>query len=417
MNRPDGVFKILQNSNTRAPITFLISGILIQVFWYIQLWSSLVKDAALNSMDFVSLYSAGIVAKTHGLMNTYDVNLQQIIQRNIIGPDFVSSDTLRFNHPPYLLPFLVKISSENYPLSYILWSVLLILLVGVSVLFIVRTLISSGFSNKNAVVMGAVGALYYPVFMSILKGQDTALLLLGVSIWMYALVLRKDSLAGMGLALATIKPQIALVIAIPFIFNRRRVWWGFCIGSAILIIYSVLLVGIEGMRELFEILLLSAGGENYGLNQNQMFNLLGLLLRTFPAIDPGFVINLGWGAFLLAIIGLSYLWKQANKKLPETYFGLAVIVGLFVSPHLHFHDLSLLIIPAAWFALMLYREKVFGEIWAVNLVLLNSLILLIAGVLPPPWLHAVSYLSLFGLAIGFLLIKNVHLGGGSSKSR
>lgn len=378
------------------------------MLWYIQLWSSLVKDAALNSMDFVSLYAAGIVAKTHGLVNTYDVELQQSVQAQIVGPGFMPSDTLMFNHPPYLLPVLLKITSDDYPLSYVLWSAVLLILVGIGMVFVVRALIAQGFSRKHAWLMGVVGALYYPVFLSILKGQDSALMLLGVSIWMYALTVRRDTLAGMGLSLATIKPHIAVVMAIPFLFTRRRVWWGFCLGVLVLLGYSVLLVGLEGMRDLVDILLVSAGGEDFGLNQAHMFNLLGFLLRTFPGIDPGLARNISWGVFVLSIAGLCYLWKKAGDSLPYRYLGLAVVVSLFVSPHLHFHDLSLLIIAAGLMVVILYRANRIAGIWAVSLVLLTSLVLVVAGVFPPSWLYWVSYLLLFALGFGFFVIKDSH---------
>jgi hypothetical protein len=35
--------------------------------------------------------------------------------------------------------------------------------------------------------------------------------------------MQKDPLSGLGLAMLVIRPQIALVLAIPFIFKRRRV--------------------------------------------------------------------------------------------------------------------------------------------------------------------------------------------------
>jgi hypothetical protein len=405
MKPSKGIFTKFQNSASLAPLVLLVSGMLIQVLWYVQLWTSLIEDAALKGMDFVSFYSAGIVARTYGLVNAYDVALQQSVQSQIVGPGFVPDDTLMFNHPPYLLPVLMKITSGDYPLSYILWSAVLLLLVGLGMVFVVRTLTAQGFSPKYASLMGLVGVMYYPVFMGILKGQDSALMLLGTAIWMYALTARKDVLAGMGLSLATIKPQVALVMAIPFLFNRRRVWWGFCLGTLVLFGYSVLLVGFEGVRDLFDILLVSAGGEGFGLNQKQMFNLLGLLLRTFPTIDPDLARGIGWGAFILSILGLCCLWKKAGSDLPYPYLGLAVVVGLFVSPHLHFHDLSLLLVAVVFMALVLYRGERLTQIWAVSLVLLTSLVLLFAGVLPPPWLYWASYLLLFALALGFVVIK------------
>jgi hypothetical protein len=48
--------------------------------------------------------------------------------------------------------------------------------------------------------------------------------------------------------------------------------------------------------------------------------------------------------FGAAILGLTYAWT-ITRDIRTNLIGLTVIVILFTSPHLHFHDLALLLIP------------------------------------------------------------------------
>ena len=86
-----------------------------------------------------------------------------------------------------------------------------------------RLLKAMQWKGRERMLFIAAFMLYYPTFISLLKGQDTAFLLLGGTLWVYGLLKEKDPLAGLGLAMLVIRPQIALVLAIPFIFKRRRV--------------------------------------------------------------------------------------------------------------------------------------------------------------------------------------------------
>ncbi len=143
------------------------------------------------------------------------------------------------------------------------------------------------------------------------------------------------------------RPQIAVILAVPFLFNRRRVWWWFCGGAAFLALYSLALVRFEGVRDFISLLRISAIGQGFGMNQNAMFNFTGMVLRLLPHADIDAVHVAAWGLFLAAVIGLSVWWKSS----PEIHYHqivLAVAICVFTTPHLHYHDLALLLIPRSW---------------------------------------------------------------------
>ncbi len=381
------------------PTILIISAILFQLLWYLRLWFDLLDHPSLNEMDFLSFYTAGSLAKSSGLQNIYNLDLQQALQTQIAGPNFIQGVSLPYMHPPFLLPILILIMGASYRTSFIIWTLFLLFVVALSLFFLVRALKNQGVQPKPAVMFAIVVFLFYPVFISILKGQDSAILLLGVSVWMYAFLNKRDTLAGLALALTTVKPQLALILAIPFIFNRRRVWWGFCLGAVILVGFSFLLVGPTGFQGYLDLISLVSQGEGFGVNQSEMYNLVGLVQRTFPTIDPAFAQGLRWGIFLIAIVALSFLWKNAKENLSHKHIATLVILCLLASPHLHFHDLTLLLIPLASF-IITSSQGTIRTYPAVSIVAGGSFLLMISELLSYPWLHTTSY----GLILVLLLL-------------
>ena len=241
--------------------------------------------------------------------------------------------------------------------------------------------------------------LFYPTFISVLKGQDSALLLLGGMLWLYGILREKDPLAGLGLAMLVIRPQIALVLAIPFLFKRRRVWWWFCGGALAFSIYSFLLVGVRGSQDFIRLLFQNAGGQSAGMNPNAMFNFVGMALRIFPHTNLGFIQNLAWELYLAAIIGLSIFWGRV-RNLQLWHLVLTAALSLFIAPHLHYHDLSFLLLPLLGTALILARRIQPRHSRAVLVILpvSCSLVLLFADLWDPAR-FVIPYLIMLALPV------------------
>lgn len=91
---------------------------------------------------------------------------------------------------------------------------------------------------------------FYFVFSNLSKflgGQDTIFSLFGVLVWMIALLDNGDKEAGLGLALATLTPTVAGMLSIPFLFSRFRAGKWFILGTIVLGIYTIALVGVNGI--------------------------------------------------------------------------------------------------------------------------------------------------------------------------
>lgn len=385
----------------RWPIVLVVT--LVSCGFYALIWSDLLTDPHLRGIDFISFYTAGRLAQTRPLSQLYDLDQQQAVQVPIIGPDFVQSGILPFMHPPFLAPLLSMIVSDDYRISYVRWALLMTTLMIAIALLMAARFRHNG-AGKSVAAMLALGALiFYPSFISVLKGQDTALIALGVAGCFYALATGRPLIGGLALGLTVIKPQLALSLGLPLMLVNRRSGLGFLISAGGLGLLSVALVGADGVRGYLELITVSNTGIGYGLNQEAMFNVVGGILRAVPTIDRTLLSSVKWSAYLAGTGVVCWHWWIRRDRIGDTDLGVAIIVAMIVSPHLHFHDLSLMLIPVVALTLIWHR---IGGCWAIVAPLLPalaSMALLISSLLPNNLSYGATYLLLGVLLAGLLI--------------
>jgi len=326
-------------------LALVIAGLAFQFFWEGWLWSLVVfQPEAYKPFDFSALYTAGRIAASNSYHLLYDVPTELQVQETIYGFSLRADQLLPFNHPPLLVPLLQLICTPDYIASYWRWVLVSFSFVVGSVILMERILSAMKwpFGSRLLLLISAIS--FYPVFTGLIKGQDSAFLILGGMLWLYGMVRGKDWAAGLGLAMTIIRPQIALILAVPFLFNRRKVWWWFVAAATLLAIFSISLVGLSGVHDFIHLVIISASGQGYGLNEAGMFNFTGMALRLFPGIQTGLLHALAWALFLAALVALSILWKK-SPLIRTRQLVLAACLSLFTSPHLHFHDLGFLLVP------------------------------------------------------------------------
>jgi len=361
----------------RLKVVYLIPGIIFLVTVYILMTVLYINSpGTVKEADFKIFYTAGRLADTGAIHQLYNIQAQLGVQEALLGHSLNQNELLPFNHPPLLVPILQIISSPDYLASYLHWLVIMICLLGVTGFVMGRALRERKVGRGYSLLILAALLLFYPVFISLLKGQDTPFLLLGGALWMYGILTQNDPVAGMGLAMMIIRPQIAIMLAVPFLFNRRKVWWWFCGGAAGLTLYSLILVGFGAAGDFIHLLLISAVGQGYGLTQGAMFNFTGMLLRIFPQININLIHYMSWGLFVVTIAGLSILWKT-SVQIRMKHLVLAICLSLFAAPHLHYHDLAFLIISLFCLGLIIIP---FGKVTILTytaLIVTASMILLL----------------------------------------
>ena len=325
--------------------------------------------------DFIAFYSAGRVGREYGLGKVYDLQHEAEAQAQVSGVSVDPGNFLTPNHPPFLYPFLSLLAGWDYRTAYFGYALLLVLLVltGLPALYLV--LRQNGWPRLQTweVLVGVL--TFEPFFISILKGQDSAVLLAGGLLWFCGLCREDDLLAGLGLSLTLIRPQIAILLAFPMFFKRRKAFGWFCLGGLGLGFYSFLLVGWGGAKDYLHLLAISSNGAGFGLAETAMFNFTGLIMRITSMTNAGVIHALGWGLFGISLIGLCvFLWR--SKKIGHTQVAALVCVSLFASPHLHYHDLALLAVPLLGLSIVTVKAGRLDATKTAGLLVMTSLILL-----------------------------------------
>ena len=372
-----------------------------QIALYTFMWFHLLADPSLKTMDFISLYGTGRLIRAGEYRLIYEVDAEADVQRQVAGSTY--TDPLIFNHPPHVTPILGLIASDNYVLAYILWTVAGLLVVSACVVLIHRYLLHSGWDVRSA-RLGALGcAVFFPIFISLLGGQDTVYTLIGLLVWMFALLKGEEMAAGLGLAFATLSPTIAGALALPLFASRRRAGVWFILGMLGLALYSLILVRTQGIVDFLYLLATSSQGSNYGINWSAMYNLLGLLVRAFPNLSIATVRSIAWVAAGLSIFAMCIFWWNKRGQLNIQHIGIAVILGTFTAPHLHLHGLSYLLLPLLGMITIFHIRG--NKTIALVLIPVVSSVLIIILFLMPDLSPASFYLLMLAMFVGFITLK------------
>lgn len=355
---------------------FALTSILSLAIVYGVLWVQwMTTPEQYLSSDFIGLYAAGRTAANEGPSQVYNLVIQQKYQAEVLGADISQGELYLFAHPPFsiLLPRLIVTS--NFVQSFMLWDALMTVFFLLGLIPIVSVIKGNGISRFEWFVLISGVILFFPAFESLIIGQDSAFLYLGLCIWMYGILTDRDEAAGLGLSLAAIRPHIALLLAVPFLFKRRKVWWYFMLGCLGLGLFSLAYAGFDGIVGFLRTLFLSGSGAGYQLNESSMVNVVALLLRLFPFLSVDMVHLGGWVLYFLALTGLCFFWFHSDR-IGGKQIGIAVLVSVFAAPHLHFHDLVALIVPLVGLMSVLLREGYWTARDVVLLPLAFSILLL-----------------------------------------
>lgn len=233
-------------------------------------------------------------------------------------------------HPPVMLPILSIVSSSNFTKSYWRW-IFVLLAASVAAFVVLWKLSGNGPGSAQSLI-------FYPLVLSIYFGNDTPIVLLAVVLWAWLLVdERRDFLAGLALSLTVIKPQLAIILAVPLLFSKPKSFLGFCVGGLAFTGFSLALIGSDGFTGIVNITRIMASGKGYGIYQTTMVNTTGIFARA--GLSPFW----SWPLFLFATAGLCVFWRYHGGNIAT--ISLSLIGALFFSPHVHPYDLALLAIP------------------------------------------------------------------------
>ncbi|MGA7851272.1 MAG: glycosyltransferase 87 family protein [Terriglobales bacterium] len=302
-----------------------------------------------GGLDFTIFYSAGKMLNSGMGSQIYDEAAEWHVQQEVVRGTSRKA-AIPFMHAPFEALLFVPFSVFSYVTAYVLWNLgSLILLVLLP--FVVRPHLPALAQFSPALItLLCLGS--FPVFLGMLEGQDTILLL-----FLYCLVFAafKENAwvtAGALLALSLFRFHLVLPLVLVMLFLKIwRVLGGFVLAGIGLAMISAAFLGWK--------VVLHYPFYIWSLEQHRG----GLILppRDYPdlrgLIESWFSNWAGAQVLLAATVVVSaaalyvvfWQWKRIREPSPQRFdlvFALAVLVTLLVGYHTLLYDYSLLIIPA-----------------------------------------------------------------------
>jgi hypothetical protein len=324
---------------------FIITGLLSLFIIYSLIWLRMMNTPSERTgSDFIGLFTGARLSQLYGYSAMYDIEKQQNLQAEIVGFEFHPDQTGYFTHPPFIVPLVRLITTPDYTASLIRWTIVLLALNALTVYLLLQTLPQGYFSKGETWILGLGAFLFTPTFSGLMNGQDTAVLALGTALWMHQFFNNKPFQAGLGLSLSAIRPQMAILYALPFLFKHKKVFWGAVIGGLGLASFSLLLIGPGQIPVYLHIIQVVESGMWNLSHATDMPTLSGFLRRNFATIYQDVYRNIVWSGFLVSL-AISSIWWKKSSQITEKHIGLLILIGLLFAPYAHYHELTLLLVP------------------------------------------------------------------------
>jgi hypothetical protein len=186
------------------------------------------------------------------------------------------------------------------------------------------------------------------------------------------------------IALAAFKPQMAVLLVIGLVAQKRWKSVAYLIGAEfVLWAVALLLGGTQVLTGYVDMLKVSASTVGtLGFYPASMENLRGVL--TILGLPESLTTVLAFGGWIASMVATFVIWRLKWPLL--TQFGLTAVLAVFFSPHLYIHDASLLVVGAL--CAVACASSSAGALQRLNILLLPfalvwaSLYVLVLGLVP-----------------------------------
>jgi len=292
--------------------------------------------------DFISLYT-GAVLVTSEPAALYDLERQRQVQQPI-DPSR-GSWVLPFFYPPFVALLLAPLAALSFSAAFALMTLLNVALLALALVILSRKLRLSGAQKKWLVLSMFCN---YGVYYGLLQAQTSFIALILLVLFVIALLENRDLRAGWWCGMLLFKPPL---LAVPgLLLLARKSWRGIGVAALVFIalcLTSYLTIGLDGLRAYLSLSQRATAGDvALSVQPERMHNLRAL---AYFIAAPAWRDYLWYG--LSAVLVAAVVWQCRRPLGVETSSAwLKVFLGLMiVAPHFHDHDMTLAILPAAFF--------------------------------------------------------------------
>lgn len=334
------------------PPTWLRVGLFVLGVGAFALWMGYVwierHDLTVWDKDWYCFYSAGGTYLSAGAREAY------------VGH---CNENYFWMYPPYMF-YPYALASWLPPLAVYLTVIVEIWVATICSLRLIARSFSPQVSTEmiTMFILGSGGLL-----ATLVVGQHSALLLLGVAGGTWALHRDRDILAGLFLGLLGIKPNWAVVFIVWLLVSRRwRVLMGMA-GVGAVMILSTLPMGLDAWQAYLTIVpehvgtLLNSGDPGLTYPAHKLITAEAFTRSTIGALSP----SAGTAVWLVLelVIAVSCLIVWLRSSSARDQIAVAVLAAVAGNLYAEFYDTLVLALPAAvWWA---SRHRCPRSIWLV----------------------------------------------------
>lgn len=366
----EGVAKPLAISlkwRLRRSLVLVVTLVLLSL--YVAGWGAALSqdqygpEGLVRKTDFVATLTGALEIRGGNGASLYNLDVQRVAQNQVMAPYMRLGEgkMLPYNHMPFEALLVTPLMSLPYPLIFGLWTLLMVIAIGMSLWLLNRAL---PIDRRLLVLVVLALCSYQPLWRSLMLGQNSPLVLLGLCGAYTGLKHDRPVWAGLALLLVALKPQLLPVVLLLLLLQGRWKTLGAFAASLTALVVAVMpILGVAWPLDYAKLLLGVANWQDTGaIDPGIMHNWRGLATDLFGGWLPGLVTPFFLLMSLLSVALVAWAWwRSRGQSAQETgasgkpagysprydlLWALCGIVAVVTSLHLNPHDLTLLIFPA-----------------------------------------------------------------------
>lgn len=286
--------------------------------------------------DYPAFYSAGSLVADGRVDDLFSPVAQSAEQVDLLGS---SEGFFAFAYAPHVAVVYAPLSLLPYRVSYVVHTALMLTAL-VAALALIRPMV--GILDRRFTLVVALAIGFYPMFMAIGGGQNTAVTVLLLS-WIWrSLEDDHEANAGIAVALLIFRPQYAIPMIGLLLVSRHLRAVGFALaGVGITWVLNALILGPGWIFDWLDQVgpFLATDAEVNGHNAVGLVGFLQALLGT----DSAVALAIGAVASVCLAVGLAFLWGRRRTDL-AVLMAITSAGIILISPHTMFYDAGLVVL-------------------------------------------------------------------------
>ncbi len=313
------------------------------------IWFAAREGVATGYQDFTIFYSASQIVRQGMGHHLYDEAVEWRIQHEVAPHVASRKAALPYMHAPYEVLAFLPFSFFSYGKAYVLWN-----LTNLAILAALPALLKPhlpALQHYRSPLWVLSFLAFFPVFLTMLEGQDVILLLLLYTLAFVALKKNAWFSAGCWLALGLFRFQLVAPFLLVMLLKKKwKLLAGSLLTAAGLAMISAAIIGWQGViRYPHYIWSLEHHLGRSILPPRDSANLRGLIEQVFSSWASQSVILIvviaaSAGAILLLLRKWHCIHQDESQQL-DLIFSLTLLVTLLVSYHGMLYDFTLLLLP------------------------------------------------------------------------